>query len=199
MPEMPDSPTPSSDEPSAQAALARWFVLIVAVFAVLAVAFVWISRSWTIGEPIGAPSAESQSADFRLASLDGAPLGPPDFNGKVVVIDFWATWCGPCRLQAQILDELHREYDPGEVQFLAIDLGEDEATVRDYVAKAPFPYPVLLDPTEELSMRYEIFGLPTVMIVDPKGRITFKRTGVTDERQLKDEIEKALSRGEVNA
>ena len=106
-----------------------------------------------------------------------------DFEGEVVVVDFWASWCGPCRLQAKILEPLHEELD-GRVQFLAVNLGEDLATVERYVAKNAFAYPVLMDPEERLGVDLQIYALPTVMILDRAGRIAFLRAGISDRPTL---------------
>ena len=91
------------------------------------------------GAPGTAASRSYPSPSFSLSSLEGRELGPQDFLGQVVVIDLWATWCGPCRMQAQFLDALHREYDGKGVQFLAVNSGEDTATVEAYVQRTPFP------------------------------------------------------------
>ena len=71
------------------------------------------------------------------------------------------------------------------MHFLAIDVGEDEDKVRRYVERKPFPYPVLLDPQDTVSPRYQVMGLPTVLIVDRQGEITFQQTGVTDPATLR--------------
>lgn len=140
----------------------------------------------------GAGAALGASGDFRLASLDGRNLGPADFQGQVVVIDLWASWCGPCRVQARYFDELHEEFGDGSgVQLLAINSGESEATARRYVERDPFPYPVLLDPRQSVARQYGSSGLPTVLIFDPEGNLAFKRVGVTDLRTLRREIGKA--------
>ncbi|MDA8017785.1 MAG: TlpA family protein disulfide reductase [Thermoanaerobaculia bacterium] len=134
-----------------------------------------------------------ESAEFRLPSLDGPELGPPDFRGRVVVADLWATWCGPCRLQAKYFEEVRAQYADDEVVFLAINVGEDEATIRQYAASSPFPYPVLLDPGETLYARLGVGGLPTVFVIDTQGRIVFLETGVVDAARLKQQIEAARS------
>lgn len=133
--------------------------------------------------PVQGGGNVGEVVDFRLASLDGGEISPADFRGKVVVVEFWATWCGPCRMQARYLEQLHQKLGDS-IQILAVDAGEDEATVRNYVAKSPFPYPVLMDPTDALSVRYNIYGLPTIMILDPQGRITYKNVGVTPLNRL---------------
>lgn len=184
--------------PSNAAALTRWLVVVGLTFAVLATGFYWISTAVPAASGDGAPAAggapstpEYPAPEFRLASLDGRTVGPPDFAGKVVVIDFWATWCGPCKLQAQMFEKAHEEHAGDGVEFMAINVGEDEDTVRQYVDKKPFPYSVLLDPEEQLMGRYQIYGLPTVMVVDRGGRVSFMRTGVTDVPTLRREIAKA--------
>ena len=128
--------------------------------------------------------------EVRLEALGGGMVGFEDFAGRIVVVDFWASWCGPCRLQAKILAPLHEKLS-GQVQFLAINLGEDLATVERYVAKNAFPYPVLMDPQERLGVDLEIYALPTVMVLDRAGRIAYLRPGITDGATLHDAIEAA--------
>lgn len=192
---------PADDPAAARAhgvAILRWLALVALAFCAVAAGFHWIAKSATIASPVAVPIPAGESLagtsptgrsypapDFRLASLDGDMIGPPDYAGDVVLVEFWATWCGPCRLQARFLEELHTELGGQGVHFLAIDSGEDEATVREFVARNPFPYPVLLDPDSSLSSRYQVYGLPTVMIVDRQGAISFMETGVSDVPTLR--------------
>lgn len=124
------------------------------------------------------------AADFRLPSLDGRTLGPPDFPGEVVVVDFWATWCTPCRAQAKVLEELHADWQGKGVRFLAVDVAEDRAKVEAFVVDNPFPYPVLLDPEDRLSPKLGLIALPTLMVVDTEGEVTYLEPGLVDRRGL---------------
>jgi peroxiredoxin len=126
-----------------------------------------------------------KSLEFTLASLDGGSVSMSDFEGQVVLIDFWATWCGPCHFQADILRNIHEEFATKGVQFLAVSLGEPEDVVRKFVDENPYPYPVLVDPEDQLSLELGIYVLPTVMVIDGDGRISFSRPGVTQEQALR--------------
>lgn len=128
----------------------------------------------------------AQKPGFRLPTLDGKELGPADFAGKVVVADFWATWCGPCFLQADILHRLYELYPATDVQFLAIDVGEDKKTVRAFTTKRPFPYPVLLDEEEKVSGDLRVAGFPTLLILNRKGEVSYLRAGIVPEKRLRE-------------
>jgi thiol-disulfide isomerase/thioredoxin len=130
-------------------------------------------------------------AGFELPSLDGRKLGPADYEGKVVVVDFWATWCAPCHVQADILETLHREYPESEIAFLAVNVGEDEGTVRAFVADRPFPYPVLLDEKETVSTSLGVAALPSLMIVDREGGVSYFRPGIVRDRELRELLTQA--------
>jgi len=142
----------------------------------------------------GGPAVPGVSADFRLEALDGGRLGPPDFLGEVVVVDFWATWCVPCRAQAAILEELHADYRDRGVRFLAVDVAEDRETVESFVAENPFPYPVLLDPEDRLSIELGLIALPTVMVVDTEGEVVYLEAGLVDRRRLEKLLRQAGAR-----
>jgi cytochrome c biogenesis protein CcmG/thiol:disulfide interchange protein DsbE len=142
----------------------------------------------------GAPpkaAAAGTSADFQLASVDGRKLGPKSFPGQVVVVDFWATWCMPCRLQAEILEPVYRDLKGRGVQFLAANVGETPEDVKKFLKDKPFPYPVLLDPDQVVATKMGVFGLPTLMVVDKKGKISYLQTGIADGDTLRELIKKA--------
>ena len=173
-----------------------WVLAATAAAAAIGLGGSYLADALPVESPVDGSASVTgalESSEFRLPSLDGRELGPPDFRGRVVVADLWATWCGPCRLQARYFEEVRAEYADDEVAFLAINVGEDEAKVRQFAANTPFPYPVLLDPEETLFARFGVGGLPTVFVIDPQGRIVFLETGVVDVATLREKIEAARS------
>lgn len=129
--------------------------------------------------------------EFRLKTVDGRTLGPRDFKGQVVVVDFWATWCLPCHLQARVLEPLHKEYKSKGVQFLAANVGEDEKTVRSFLKNKPFPYPVLLDPEDKVSTQLGVLQLPTLLVIDKTGKVSYFQAGVADAPTLRKILKQA--------
>jgi len=142
----------------------------------------------TGGDHLGAVGEPAPA--FRLAALGGGEVDLSDYRGRVVLLDFWATWCKPCHEQARILAPLYEVLRGEGVEFLAIDSGEDAETVQRYVAKNPFPYPVLLDPEDSVGLGLGVVALPTVVIVDTEGRVTYANEGIADAETLRRELER---------
>ena len=143
----------------------------------------------------GSPETSEGPArpDFELSSVGGEVVTAASLDGRVVVIDFWASWCTPCVAQAKILEPLHRDFKDRGVEFVAISLGEDRETVESYVEDHPFPYRVLFDPMDQLTAEYEIFALPTVVIIDQSGNIAYQQAGLSDGEVLRRVLEETLA------
>jgi len=108
--------------------------------------------------------------DFTLSTLDGTSVKLSDYRGTPVLIEFWATWCGPCRKQFPKMARLHEKYD-GEVEFLLINTMEDEATVRKFAKQIEIPGTILLDPEDRVGELYRTRILPSVFFLDSRGMI----------------------------
>lgn len=146
------------------------------------------SAGGAIGE---GPGAGGVLPDFRLAAVSGGTLGPADLRGKVVVYDFWATWCGPCHIQADILFKLRPRLAARGVEIVSVSLGEPEEVVREFLERKPYPFPVLTDPEDRLTGELRILGLPTLIVADGEGRIVFRVTGIAGAEDIERAVERA--------
>jgi thiol-disulfide isomerase/thioredoxin len=127
----------------------------------------------------------------ELPTAAGASLALTAFPGRLVVVDFWATWCTPCRLQSEILEAMHNELPADGIQFLAVNVGESRELVERFLEERPMDYPVLLDTEERLSAPLAIYALPTVLILDEDARIVYRQPGISSREILERALRKA--------
>ena len=106
---------------------------------------------------------------FALEDLEGKRVSLKDLRGRVVVLDFWATWCGPCRASLPHLEELHKDLSGAGVQVLAINLREEKEAARKFVEEAALTMPVLLDAAGKVAERYAVSGIPHTVVIDKSG------------------------------
>lgn len=124
--------------------------------------------------------------DFILPSLDGNMTRLSDFRGKkAVFINFWATWCPPCRLEMPTMEEAYRQYRGRGLEILAIsiDTGPKDV-IRNFMQEYGLTFPVLLDPEGEVMYLYRIFSIPASFLMDKEGIIRFKELGYRDWTDL---------------
>ena len=119
---------------------------------------------------------------FTLPDLDGRPVSLADFAGRVVLVDFWATWCEPCKQQIPVLNQFHRRHPAATVLGVAVDAGGREA-VAPFAAEHGIEYPVLLG-SESLARAYGVPGFPALVVVDPAGRLDALHLGVITPEEL---------------
>lgn len=130
---------------------------------------------------VEAPAAESSAdanlaTDFTLTSLDGDLVVLSELRGKYVLVNFWATWCIPCRKEMPYLQEVFEEHED-QVVVLAVNMNEDAERVRPFIEEFGYTYPILLDPPDELAAEHNVRGLPVSFIVGPDGDIVYRRIG----------------------
>jgi thiol-disulfide isomerase/thioredoxin len=129
---------------------------------------------------------------FQIAGLDGKPVSPADFGGKAVLLNFWATWCGPCRAEIPDLVELQAKYkDRLQVIGLVVD-DDDLDAIHDFVKKFRINYPVAVA-SDDVRIQYGgIAALPTSFLLDPQGRVVQKHVGLRDPSLYETEIRALL-------
>ena len=131
-------------------------------------------------------STEAEAApDFEVETFDGETLRLSDLNGKVVVLNFWASWCPPCRWEMPFFETMWQEYRDQGVVFVGIAISDTLENVRAFAEEAGVTYPVGLDTTNETARTYEVLSLPTTFFVGKDGKIERKLAGAANEGVLK--------------
>lgn len=134
-----------------------------------------------------------EAPDFTLSDPSGKPVHLRDLRGKVVVVDFWATWCGPCRALMPHIQKIHEQLAAKGLTILGLDVGEDAATVAKFGKEHAYTFRLLLDAEPEVTSRYFVQAYPTTFVIDRAGRIAFRDMGAGNPTDLQAAVEKALS------
>jgi thiol-disulfide isomerase/thioredoxin len=127
-------------------------------------------------------SAGADSTAIPL--LDGGTVDLADYQGQTVMINFWASWCPPCRAEMPLLDAYYHEHADDGLVFVAVNSGETPATAGAFIAQSGFTFPVGLDPDGDLSTAYQITGLPVTLVIGPDGGIAYRHSGMIDRATL---------------
>jgi len=166
-------------------------ILIYAVVA-LCLLGLYVAGRRTAHKPKPAASG-NEAPDFTLTDLEGHRLTLSDYRGKVVLLDFWATWCGPCRTEIPHFVEMQNKYGPQGFQVIGISMDDDVKPVREYYQQHRLNYPVAVG-DDKLADRFGgTLGLPVNVIIDRQGRISSKHLGATDVSVFDQEVENLLA------
>ncbi len=140
----------------------------------------------------GTPLKEGDTApDFTAQLVDGSTVTLSELKGKPVLINFWATWCGPCVMEMPAFERLMEDYGD-EISLVAVNCGDDAETVKDFVEENGFTFPIALDEGFEITMKYPSNGIPYTVIVDSEGVITHISTGAADADTMYERYREAL-------
>jgi peroxiredoxin len=132
---------------------------------------------------IEADNERRQQADFTLAELGGKTWTLNELRGKVVVLNFWATWCPPCRKEMPDLETLYRQFKDQGLVILAIS-DEDAGKVRPFIAQQKVTYPILLDPGRKVNELFQIEGIPKTFVYDRTGKLVAQSIDMRTRRQF---------------
>jgi thiol-disulfide isomerase/thioredoxin len=137
--------------------------------------------------PVAAPA-------FTLASRAGGEVSLADLKGQVVMINFWASWCGPCRQEFPALDQIYAKYKPMGFMLVAINVESEKADAERFLATTPASFPILYDPDGTVSGNYGVSAMPTTVLVDRQGRVRWLHRAYKpgDEAKYIEQIRAAL-------
>ena len=121
--------------------------------------------------------AEDSAPDFTLKSRDGSNMRLSELRGQVVMINFWASWCGPCRQEMPLLDELYQQYEPLGFTLLGVNVEQDVADAERLLKDAPVSFPVLYDPDNSVTKAYDVVAMPSTILVDRDGNMRYVHHG----------------------
>ncbi len=121
---------------------------------------------------------EGQTApDFALKSSTGENMRLSEYRGDVVMINFWATWCGPCRQEMPLLDELYQRYSRVGFNLLGVNIDDDSRRAMQMIEELGVNFPVLFDASKRVSEMYDVDAMPVTVIVDREGTVRYVHQG----------------------
>jgi len=143
------------------------------------------------GDEPPSPLVGKPAPPFTLKGVKGSTVSLASYKGKVVLLDFWATWCKPCRIEMPRVEKLYKELKAKGLVVFAVNYAEEPATVKSFLAKNPYTLPILLDPKGEVGANYQAESIPTLVVVGRDGKISSYIVGVRDEEVLREALAQA--------
>jgi thiol-disulfide isomerase/thioredoxin len=114
---------------------------------------------------------------FQLGSADGRAVDLAALRGKVVMINFWASWCGPCRKEMPILEQLNKQYRGKGLALIGVNVEPDSKAAMNWLKETPVSFPILFDTDSKVSKLYQVAGMPNTVIVDRRGTVRYIHRG----------------------
>ena len=142
--------------------------------------------------------ANRDAAEFRAPLVLNAPAGAKELvlselRGRAVVLDFWASWCGPCRAEAPVLQRLHERYAAEGLAVVGVNTSDEEGAAAPTARHLKLSFPIVYDDDQRVAKLYGVTGLPTLVVISKTGKIVAIRTGTTSEAALEELVRKALA------
>ena len=140
--------------------------------------------------PALAGSSGSPAPQFTLASRGGKAVSLAQYHGQVVMLNFWASWCGPCRQEMPLLESIYKKYNKLGFTLLGVNVEPDSKAAEDWLKQTPVSFPILFDRDSKVSKLYEVAGMPSTVIIDRGGKLRVVHRGYKpgDENEYLDSI-----------
>jgi len=138
--------------------------------------------------------ASGPAPAFTLTSLSGQQAALSQYKGQVIMVNFWATWCGPCQQEMPLLEQMYKKYKPAGFTLIGVNVDKEAPPVKELLARKPVSFPVLLDPANQVSKAYHVDEMPSSVIIDRKGEIRYIHRGYRpgDENEYQDRIRQLI-------
>ncbi|MSP78654.1 MAG: TlpA family protein disulfide reductase [Dehalococcoidia bacterium] len=173
-------------------------VPVVALFALFAVTLVRTGGKPAgigINSAFGSVVVEARSArPFSLQMLSGTTISLEDLHGKVVMIDFWSSWCPPCRDEAPTLERVYKQYQDKNVAFLGVAIWDTNGDVQKFIERNKLTYPIGMDNQGKIAIDYGVRGIPEKYFIDRQGTLVRKFIGPVDDEQLSKVLDELLAK-----
>jgi thiol-disulfide isomerase/thioredoxin len=166
-------------------------IVIVGLLLVIAGGAIWKFRKNRVGT--GVVRISYRASEFAVHDLKGQPVGSKTLRGKVVLVDFWATWCVPCESEIPHLAEWQKKYDAQGLQVVGLSMDDTVSPVKTYVEKHKMEYPVAMADEKTIAAFGGVLGLPVNIVIGRDGKQIAKHVGVTDINVLEQEVQRALA------
>ncbi len=147
---------------------------------------------------IPTPLIDKPATPFTLTLFDGRQLSLEELRGQVVFLNFWASWCPPCRAEARTLEAAWQKYQERDVVFVGVNIQDTEEAARGFLQEFGITYPNGRDGAGKIAIDYGVWGLPETFIIDRDGRITYKHIGLLGWMTITTKLDEALQ-GMVSA
>jgi thiol-disulfide isomerase/thioredoxin len=130
-----------------------------------------------LAAPALAVAPAGPAPKFQLTSMAGKPISLDSLKGQVVMINFWASWCGPCREEMPVLEKLYAKYKPMGFTMIGVNVEPDSKLAAEWLKATPVTFPILFDTKSEVSKLYQVSSMPSTVIVDRKGNLRWMHRG----------------------
>ncbi len=122
-------------------------------------------------------ASNGPAPDFTLPVRSGGTLALNDLKGQVVMLNFWASWCGPCRQEMPLLDQMHKKYEALGFKLLGVNVEADTKDAERWLAQTPVTFPILFDRENKVSQMYSVNAMPSTVFIDRKGNVRYLHRG----------------------
>ena len=153
--------------------------------------FAAIAAALSVSLPaLAGSSAAAPAPTFTLASRAGQDVSLAQYKGQVVMLNFWASWCGPCRQEMPLLESIYKKYNKMGFTMLGVNVEPDSNAANDWLKATPVSFPILYDRDSKVSKLYDVGGMPSTVIIDRSGKVRVLHRGYKpgDENEYLDSI-----------